>query len=123
MLSRCRNPKIRSYKDYGSRGIKVCEEWLEFENSYKWALSSGYKENLTIDRIDVDKDYSPENCRWATTKQQARNRRTSVFITYKGETKVLKDWAIEYGINSCTLTGRLERGWSIEDALNKPVKK
>lgn len=123
MLSRCRNPKIRSYRDYGFRGIKVCEEWLEFENFYKWALSSGYQENLTIDRIDVNKDYSPENCRWATTKQQARNKRTSIFITYKGVTKVLKDWAIEYGINSCTLKGRLERGWSIEDALNKPVKK
>lgn len=123
MLSRCRNPKIRSYRDYGSRGIKVCEEWLEFENFYKWALSSGYKENLTIDRIDVNKDYSPENCRWATTKQQARNKRTSVFITYKGETKVLKDWAIEYKIDSSTLKGRISRGWRIEDALTKPVKK
>ena len=122
MLSRCRNPKVRSYKDYGDRGIKVYDEWLIFENFYKWAIQSGYKENLTIDRIDVDGDYSPSNCRWATTKEQARNKRTSRIITYSGNEKVLQDWAHEYSINPSTLRARIESGWNIEDALRKPIK-
>ena len=114
--------KVRSYKDYGDRGIKVCDEWLIFENFYKWAIQSGYKENLTIDRIDVDGDYSPSNCRWATTKEQARNKRTSRIITYNGNEKVLQDWAHEYSINPSTLRARIESGWNIEDALRKPIK-
>lgn len=94
MRNRCYLKTRYDYHRYGGRGIKVCEEWKNsFEEFMKWALSNGYKDDLTIDRIDVNKDYCPENCRWVDRKTQAINRRTSILIEYKGKKLCLKGWA------------------------------
>jgi hypothetical protein len=121
MRNRCRNPNEKAYKYYGARGIKVCKEWETFDNFHKWAIETGYVEGLTIDRIDNNKDYEPNNCRWATKKEQALNRKTNRHIEFRGETKTLCEWSEEYGINRTTFMNRLERGWSIEKALETPV--
>ena len=94
MKDRCHNPKNRVYKNYGGRGITVCDEWRNNSKSFlDWALSHGYSDDLTIDRIDNDKGYSPDNCRWATASEQADNRRTSIRLQYKGEIKSLNEIA------------------------------
>lgn len=92
MLYRCENKKNTHYKDYGGRGIKVCDEWHNAENFMNWAIKNGYKDNLTIDRIDVNGNYCPENCRWVTQKEQTRNTRTNHFILFDGEKRCLEDW-------------------------------
>lgn len=119
MKQRCYNIKNHNYKDYGGRGIAVCDEWC---NSYlmfkEWAINNGYEEGLTIDRIDNNKGYSPNNCRWADRKQQARNRRSTRLTTYKGDTRPLTEWCEILNLNYWTVVSRLDRlGWSIEDAL------
>lgn len=121
MLNRCRNSNEKQYKYYGERGIRVCDEWKNYANFYKWAIDSGYKENLTIDRIDVNGNYEPSNCRWATKKEQALNRRTNHYLEFNGKIKTLKEWQDEYGINRTTFRNRLKRGWSIEKALTFPI--
>lgn len=103
MLQRCNNPKIAEYKNYGGRGISVCNDWATFQNFYDWAIQSGYRDDLTIDRIDVNKNYCPENCRWADRYTQARNRTDNIFITINGKTMVQKDWAKELNISPATL--------------------
>lgn len=88
--ARCHNPKLRSYKDYGGRGITVCDEWkYNFENFEKWANENGYSDDLSIDRIDVNGNYEPSNCRWADILTQANNKRNNVYISYKGDTLTL----------------------------------
>ncbi len=120
MKGRCYKPTSKRFHAYGARGIKVCDEWLSFENFCEWSLSNGYSDDLTIDRINNDGNYEPSNCRWTTMKTQANNRRTNHFLTYKGETHTLKEWAEITGINYNTLVGRINRlGWSIEKTLNK----
>lgn len=89
---RCNNPNSNSYKNYGGRGITVCKEWDTFEEFYKWALNNGYSDELTIDRINNDKGYSPDNCRWADLHTQARNRRNTIYLEHDGVTKPLADW-------------------------------
>ena len=125
MLERCRNKNRRDYKNYGGRGIRVCDEWKNnFMSFYNWAIDSGYKEGLTIDRIDTNGNYEPSNCRWATPKEQANNRRTSVFLTYNGETHTVSQWAEIQHIPRDTLDRRMRRcGWSVEKALTTPVKR
>ena len=123
MKRRCYDIKSKDYKDYGNRGIIICEEWLkDFVSFYNWAMANGYNDNLTIDRIDVDGNYEPANCRWVTITEQARNRRNNYFITYKGETKCLSEWSRGFGIGCGTLKYRLTRGWSVDKVFTTAVR-
>lgn len=120
MRERCEKPNVREYKHYGERGIVVCDEWKNnFESFYEWAITHGYEECLTIDRIDTNGNYEPSNCRWVTMKVQTNNRRNNHLITYNGQSKTVTQWAEEKGINPSTVFTRLSRGWSIERALGK----
>lgn len=123
MCYRCEDPKHPSYSLYGGRGVKVCDEWKEdFDCFARWAYQAGYHDKLTLDRIDVDGDYCPVNCRWATPKEQANNRRTCVYIEYAGKSQTATQWAEEFNISPSTLLGRLRCGWSVEAALTEPTK-
>lgn len=124
MKTRCYNIHHNSFNLYGGRGITVCDEWKnDFKEFYNWAMSNGYQENLTIDRINNDGNYEPSNCRWVDVKTQSNNRRTNVNITFEGKTQNITRWAIEKNIPQKTLISRLWRGMSIEKALTKPVRK
>lgn len=120
MMARCYNPKAKDYSRYGGRGIIICEEWLRNPLAFfTWAEEHGYEENLTIERIDNDGPYSPENCKWATMKEQQRNTSKNRIICYKGECRSLAEWAEVTGIPYETLTSRIRYGWSIEKMLTK----
>lgn len=117
MKQRCLNPKCRHYKNYGARGVTICSEWLEdFMTFYNWSMENGYTETLTIDRIDVNGNYCPENCRWVTLSEQQNNRRSCRMITYKGKTQNLKAWAKEYNMNYDKLRYRLDN-WKDLDKI------
>ena len=123
MKFRCYNLKCEEYDRYGGRGITICPEWWDsFEAFRDWALVNGYQDDLTIDRIDNDGPYSPDNCRWITHKEQQNNKSTNHFLTYNGETKTMSQWAEEKGIPYDTLRMRLIKGWTIDDALTRPVR-
>ena len=123
MIYRCENPHDHAYMNYGGRGIRVCKEWREsFVSFYEWAMNHGYKEHLTIDRLDVNGNYEPDNCRWATMKQQANNKRNSKRIRYMGRIANMSELSKQFGIARTTIYTRLECGWSIEKALTTPVK-
>ena len=122
MKERCYVESATSYKNYGERGIKVCDEWQEFIPFMKWAYANGYDENAprgqcTLDRIDYNGDYCPENCRWADWGTQTSNKSSNRYITYNGKTQTIHQWSIDIGLNEQTLTNRINRGWSIERAL------
>lgn len=123
---RCYHKNNPDYKDYGNRGIKVCAEWLGdngFFNFKKWSMENGYSEELTLDRIDVNGDYEPNNCRWTTNKVQQRNKRNNFYITYNGETRPCNEWAEIKHMNPHSLYYRLKTaGWSVEKALETPIK-
>ena len=121
MRYRCNNPTNPHYKDWGGRGIKICEEWDDFMTFYEWAMANGYDDTLSIERIDNDGDYCPENCKWIKRGDQAKNRRICIFLTHNGVTKSLVDWANEYGIKYATIYHRYQLGWSVEDILGIPV--
>lgn len=124
MKARCYNKNKREYKWYGEKGIIICNEWLsDFENFYNWAINNGYKDNLTIDRIDFNGNYEPSNCRWVTYKEQANNKSDNHLIEYNGEIHNITEWAYIKNISRNTLTTRLERGWTIERALTTPAGK
>lgn len=124
MKKRCYLKTHKAYKDYGARGIKVCDEWKnDFMSFYNWAIVNGYKEDLTLDRINVNGFYEPNNCRWVTMEIQQNNRRDNIHIQYKGENKTVYEWADVFNIKYCTLWWRIKNGWSIEDALTKKVRK
>lgn len=140
MKKRCYNTTCKSYKDYGGRGITICDEWRNTEiTSIKgtksnnvtkgfiafkeWALNNGYADNLTLDRIDVNKGYSPDNCKWSTPKEQQNNRRNNVLITYKGETKTLVQWCEELNFDYRLAHHRLHRNWSVEKTFETKVNK
>lgn len=117
--SRCYNKNNKRYKDYGGRGIAVCDEWKDdFMSFYNWAILNGYNDTLTIDRIDVNGNYEPSNCRWVTPKQQARNRRSNRNYTINGETHCLKEWCEIVGLNYRTVQYRINiLNQNIERAL------
>lgn len=119
MKQRCCDKNVKEYALYGARGIGICEEWLTFENFYKWA-SSGYESKLTIDRIDNNGNYEPSNCRWATVADQNRNKRNNHIICIHGEKKCLSDWSRDLNIPKSTIINRLNRGMPCEDALKMP---
>lgn len=118
MKSRCFNKNNDDYETYGGRGITVCEEWKEDYVEFKeWALNNGYNNSLTIDRINVDKNYNPSNCRWVNMVTQENNRTNNHMLDLNGESHTVQEWSRITGINANTLYTRLSRGWSIEKAL------
>lgn len=124
MKTRCNNPNTPYFSKYGGRGIKVCDEWNDFETFRDWAIANGYKDDLTIDRINVDGNYESSNCRWATAKVQSNNKRNNRFITFNGTTKTVSEWADDLGMKPRTLLSRLDDyHWTIEKTLSTPVHK
>jgi hypothetical protein len=122
MKARCVDTNSHKYHAYGGRGITICDEWLNsFESFYDWAMANGYREDLSIDRIDNDDNYDPSNCRWASAKEQANNTRANRNIEYNGESHTLAEWADIKGLTKSALHHRLSRGWSISDALSTPM--
>lgn len=117
ILSRCYDSQNISFCRYGAKGIKVCEEWHEFDNFKKWAINNNYVDNLTIDRIDNKGNYCPENCRWVTMKDQCNNRKTNCLITAFGETLNIKQWSEKTGLKPNTIAYRLAHQWSVEETL------
>lgn len=122
MIRRCTNPKYKGFERYGGRGIQVCERWSIFEN---FIADMGHKPTPlhSIDRFpNVDGNYEPSNCRWATSKQQAQNRRDNALLTFRGETKCITAWEEQFGFSRFTIRQRLNRGWPVEKALTTPIK-
>lgn len=118
MRQRCENKKSHKYRIYGGRGISVCDEWKGnngFVEFRKWALSHGYSDDLSLDRIDVNGNYEPQNCRWATAKEQALNTRFNKFYDGLGMSKRASEWAEYFGINRVTFYKRLRRGLTVDD--------
>ena len=124
MKNRCYKANDKdAFRKYGSKGIKVCDEWrTSYESFRDWAMSNGYRDDLSIDRIDPHGPYSPENCRWATDKEQQNNRSNNHIITFCGISKTLAEWSELTGFTKSTIEHRLERGWSIADALQSPMR-
>ena len=122
MITRCYCNTCDCYSDYGGRGITICKEWKEnFLSFVNWSLNNGYSENLTIDRIDVNKGYSPENCRWTTLEEQQRtHKRRLIELTFKGQTKCITEWSRILNISQFTISRRLKKGWSVERTLSTP---
>ena len=109
MRQRCDNVDHKFYQRYGGRGIKVCDEWTDFEHFRDWAIDNGYETGLTLDRECNDDGYYPENCRWVTQQIQTNNRSTNHFITYNGDTHTVAEWARLFKVNYSTLQGRIKR--------------
>lgn len=136
MKQRCCNPNNKDYEHYGKKGITICEEWLNpkktsvsgthicnvtegFLSFQKWALSHGFEEGLTLDRIDVNGGYCPENCRWVSWKTQQNNKGNNHWITLNGETKTMKQWCDILGKKYTTVRARINRShWSVEKAFD-----
>lgn len=121
---RCYNPNAKAFEFYGKRGIAMCEEWKNnFESFEKWALDNGYSSGLTIERLDNNKGYNPDNCKWIPFEEQANNRRSTIWVEWNGKTQNLTQWADELGINRGTLSSRYNRENLRPPELFKPVKK
>lgn len=125
MKTRCYNPKCKDYKDYGSRGITICDEWKDdFVEFLYWALKHGWEKGLSIERIDFNKGYSPDNCKWIPMSEQSKNRRSVKQIPYKGESHSISEWSRITGIARKTLEMRLKSpNFTIEEAFEIPVNK
>ena len=128
MKKRCYNTKNVDYKNYGGRGITVCDEWMDFQNFYEWAIANGYDETAprgqcTIDRIDVDGCYEPENCRWVDRYIQMNNKRNNRILTYNGESHTLAEWCEIVNVPYSCLKSRLNKlHWSVEKTLTTPTR-
>ena len=122
MIQRTTNDNNTEFKNYGGRGITVCQEWKDsFDVFYNWAVNNGYRDDLTIDRIDNNKGYYHENCRWITQKEQARNKRSNHIISFNGKKMCIAEWSDLIGVSCGTLHNRIRRGWSIEKTLTTPL--
>lgn len=121
MIARCTDKNSTSYSNYGGRGITVCDRWLRFKNFFEDMGNRPFN-GASIDRVNNEGNYEPGNCKWSTSAEQARNRRNSRHITYKGETLIFDDWAARFGIARATLWNRLKNGLSFDEALTKPIQ-
>lgn len=125
MKDRCYNPNSDCYRNYGGRGITICEEWYtphahKGSRAFrKWALENGYKEGLTIERINVNKGYSPDNCKWIPRELQNNNKRNNRYLTYNGKTQTMTQWCRELNLSSSTVRYRLSRNKPIEKVFNQ----
>lgn len=118
MKDRCYNEKSQSYKNYGDRGIRICDEWLnDFQAFHDWAIANGYRKGLSIDRIDNMGNYEPSNCQWTDVKTQSNNRRSNRLITLNGDAKTLTEWCEDLGVNRALVANRIRKGWSLEKAF------
>ena len=123
MKCRCATKTSGSYERYGAKGVSVCDEWKkDFTSFYNWALSNGYSDELTIDRIDYDGDYEPSNCRWADWIVQGNNRSSNVNVIYAGETHTVSEWSRILSIRMGTIYSRRKKGWSFEKIFSTPVR-
>ena len=121
MIQRCENDYSTVYGYYGERGISVCQEWKNnFQAFYDWSINNGYKENLTIDRIETNGNYCPENCRWVTMKEQNYNRRTSHKFKIDGVVYGMRELSSKIGISEQLIQSRLDHGWTLEEIINTP---
>jgi hypothetical protein len=126
MIIRCGNPNHTSYADYGGRGIRVCDRWLDPENGLRNFLSDmGTRPSpgLSLNRIDNNGNYCPDNCEWTTQREQSRNRRSNIMLTYNGKTQCVTDWSTEFGLHNRTIISRLKAGWTVEAAITTPGNK
>lgn len=129
MRKRCYATYDKNYKNYGARGISVCEKWKnDFQSFYDWAIQNGYDEKAqrgkcTLDRIDVNGNYEPSNCRWVTQKVQCNNQRKNHFLTFNNEIHTLAEWSEKLNMKTGVILARLKMGWSVEKTLTTPVRK
>lgn len=121
MINRCHNPNVDRFRDYGGRGIKVCDRWRGSFQAFFDDMGDRPSDDHQIDRIDNDGDYEPGNCRWVPRKDQQRNKRNNHLIEWKGETRTLVEWAAFLGISRKALSWRIHSGWTIEEAFTRPV--
>lgn len=121
MKDRCTNVHNVEYEQYGGRGILVCEEWQTFEPFYEWAFANGYREELTIDRVDNNGNYEPSNCRWSTYSEQANNTSRNHVLRFNDEEHTIREWEDILGVRPNTIRGRIWKGWTVEQALTTPV--
>lgn len=122
MLRRCNDKKHEKYEFYGNKGIEVCKEWADFKNFYNWAIVNGYNDKLTLDRVDFNGNYEPDNCRWITQKEQCRNKKNNLYIEYQGQTKTLVEWTELLNISYSRTYSQIKRGWSIDKVLESEVR-
>lgn len=122
MITRCTNPKTKSFARYGARGIAVCDKWLQFDGFFE-DMGAAPSPEHSIDRIDNDGPYSPENCRWATRQEQANNKSNNRILTFNGESAPMSEWARRSGISADTIERRLNKlGWDTDKAISTPVR-
>lgn len=121
MKTRCSNKKVHNYKWYGGKGITVCSEWQKFCAFYEWAMKNGWKEGLSLERLDNDRNYCPSNCTFIPRKHQQKNQSSNIRLTAFGKTQIISDWSRERGLPYEALRGRLKRGWSHEATVGLPL--
>lgn len=124
MKNRCYNPNVDRYDRYGGRGITICDEWKDnFQAFYEWSMNNGYSDGLSIDRINVNGDYAPDNCHWITMPEQADNKCNSRLFEFNGSAHTVSEWAKITGISRDVIWNRIKRGWNIDRVLSQPVRK
>ena len=121
MKQRCRDRNCKDYERYGGRGIAVCSEWSSYKLFHEWSMANGYRDNLTIERIENEGCYSPKNCKWIPHKDQSRNKRNNRLIVFHGETRTLAEWSEMLGIDHSLLRYRIAK-WGVEKAFTEPKR-